>query len=510
MTHPPEQARWNPPEQRADGPLVPVLRHGEDAGDPDTIGAWRLALTSSLAFHLPHDLCAVWLYPDSGGIVLVGPAELAADALAVPEPLPRVPLEEVAVLEAVVRRAGYRSAMATVVTHGTHDVGLMLWGALDEGVYGSERRDLLASVARQVAPMMARAARQWSRPAPSAATHDPEAVGTMLGGLAEELDLARGPRELVACVSLALDPLVPHDRIELLIPGPSGDRWFRLSADTGPGHAAEPDAVLRRDRLDLAHLLAESGQLLERDADSGFAEMLFGLTAYEVPPRSVVGILISAADRPVACLILGAEAPARYSRRDVRLLAKVAALMAPRVEPLVTAWHLRILRQHLLQAGSTTTQMGRIAALLASSPDLPSASQRFADSVSQLLVFDQIRFTLRLGDEMSVVVVTPGETRPLGELPRVPVAGTSVGLVISGAQPHLLLQSDLHADLIVPLRVGGQTVGAMTLAAGHAATLQPGDIAVAQQLADLIAPHLELQRRAAVRSEGGLEGWKRR
>jgi GAF domain-containing protein len=489
--------------------LVPVLREGEEAGDLDTLAAWRVALMSTLAYDLPHDLFALWLYPDAGGIVLIGPSELAADSLAVPEPLPRVPFDEVAVLEAVVRRAGYRSVMALVVTHGGRDVGLMLWGALAEGAYDADRRRLLGDVAARVAAQMARAARLWAKPVRSAATHDPDQVSAMLGELAEECDLARGPADIVACVSRALDPLTPHDRIELLIPGPSGERWFRLGTSGGTPHEAEPDAVLRRDRLDLAHLLAESGQILERDADSGFSEILFGLGSHDVPPRSIAGMLVTAADRPVACLVLGAEAPARYSRRDIRLLAKVTALIAPKVEPLVTAWHLRILRRHMLQAGSAASQLGRIAEQLAGASDLGSITRRFAEGVGQVLVFDQIRFTFRLGDEARVVVVSPGETRPLAELPRVPVAGTSVGLVISGTEPHLLLQSELHADLLVPLRVGGRIIGALTLAAGHAATLQPGDIAVAQQLADLVAPHLELHRQAAVR-KGELSDWRRR
>lgn len=507
MTHPPGKAPWTPLERREEGPLVPVLREGEEAGDPETLAAWRVALMSALAHDIPHDLFALWLYPDSGGIVLVGPAELAADALAVPEPLPRVPFDEVAVLEAVVRRAGYRSTMALVVTYAGRDVGLMLWGALKEDVYDADRRRLLDRVAGGVASLMARAARQWSKPVRSTATHDLDAVSAMLGELAEECDLARGPTDIVACVSRALDPLIPHDRIELLIPGPSGERWFRLGAgDTH--HEAEPDAVLRRDRLDLAHLLAESGQILERDADPGFSEILFGLAAHEVPPRSVAGMLVTAANRPVACLVLGAEAPARYMRRDIRLLAKVAALIAPKMEPLVTAWHLRILRRHLLQTGSTASHLGRIPELLAAAPDLATATLRFAEGVGSVLLFDQIRFTLRVGEEATVVVLSPGETRRLAELPRVPVSGTSVGRVISGAEPHLLLQSELHADLLVPLRVGGRIIGALTLAAGHAATLQPGDIAVAQQLADLVAPHLELHRQAAVRA-GDLAGWRR-
>ena len=86
---------------------MPLLRPGDDPADPLTLVTWYQALSSALASDVPHDLLGFWLYPSSGGSVLLGPAELAADRLAVPEP-PAVGRGQLALLEEIVQGAGYR------------------------------------------------------------------------------------------------------------------------------------------------------------------------------------------------------------------------------------------------------------------------------------------------------------------------------------------------------------------------------------------------------------------
>jgi hypothetical protein len=70
------------PGAPGEGPLVPLLRPGDDPADPLTLVTWYQALSSALATDVPHDLLGFWLYPASGGSILLGPAELAADRLA--------------------------------------------------------------------------------------------------------------------------------------------------------------------------------------------------------------------------------------------------------------------------------------------------------------------------------------------------------------------------------------------------------------------------------------------
>jgi len=62
---------------------------------------------------------------------------------------------------------------------------------------------------------------------------------------------------------------------------------------------------------------------------------------------------------------------------------------------------------------------------------------------------------------------------------------------------------------VVPLRVAGRLHGALVLSARQPALLRETHLAVAQQLADVVAPQLELLRRAALLPPPYLPGWKR-
>ena len=63
----------NDMESLGAGPLVPLLRPGEDPADPVTLLTWYEALSSALSADVPHDLFAFWIYPASGGAVLLAP-----------------------------------------------------------------------------------------------------------------------------------------------------------------------------------------------------------------------------------------------------------------------------------------------------------------------------------------------------------------------------------------------------------------------------------------------------
>ena len=63
--------------------------------------------------------------------------------------------------------------------------------------------------------------------------------------------------------------------------------------------------------------------------------------------------------------------------------------------------------------------------------------------------------------------------------------------------------------LVVPLRSGGKVIGAMALTVPGEGAFSRTDMALAQQLADLAAPHLDLARRAAPMVLPYIPGWKR-
>jgi hypothetical protein len=127
----------------------------------------------------------------------------------------------------------------------------------------------------------------------------------------------------------------------------------------------------------------------------------------------------------------------------------------------------------------------------------------------RLLPFDQMRYAVRLSEGDRVVLLDPGERRPLPDLGLVPVAGTALAQVLHGEIPSSFTLAGGEARLVVPLRVAGRVHGALVLTAAPPAVLNPAHTRAAQQLADVVAPHLELLRRAALLPPPFRPGWKR-
>jgi hypothetical protein len=98
-------------------------------------------------------------------------------------------------------------------------------------------------------------------------------------------------------------------------------------------------------------------------------------------------------------------------------------------------------------------------------------------------------------------------------LPQEPIDGTGVAQVVRGEVPYLL-ETNQEATgpvsvLVVPLRCGGKILGAMALSVSGEGAFSRMDMALAQQLADLAAPHLDLARRAGPLVMPYIPGWKR-
>src|SRR4029077_21022957 len=69
---------------RKPSPLIPILRAGDGMPDRDDLATWHEALAEAVGVEISHDLFALWLYPASGGVELIGPEALAQDDLPVP------------------------------------------------------------------------------------------------------------------------------------------------------------------------------------------------------------------------------------------------------------------------------------------------------------------------------------------------------------------------------------------------------------------------------------------
>ena len=220
-------------------------------------------------------------------------------------------------------------------------------------------------------------------------------------------------------------------------------------------------------------------------------------------------------------LLLGGNGPDFFRPEDLDLLRQVAPLVAVRVDSFLLAWQVQVMRSHLSVLRNVPAHLGRIAEVLATTAHVGAATRLFAREASTVLPFDRMEFALRLGEADEVVIVAPGDARPLPDLPLMSVAGTELGRVLRGELPHAYASArrQLEAEkaggqptaaLVVPLRVGGRIFGCLTLLAAGADAFTRADIALAQQLADVLAPHLELLRRASLSTPPVAPGWRRR
>ena len=471
-------------------PLIPLLDPEDAVGDSVALATWYDALSNALGFDLPHDLLALWLYPTSGGSVLVGPEALAQDHLDVPLPSPLLSQDRLFALEEVIRRARYASVMTAPIRFGGRDVGLILLADLQSGRYTPDQAVMLQIVADGLSATFGRIARQWGA-APGTAAADEVRGDTLAEGIAVVLASAGTPKEFSESVFQLLTPYVPVDHGELLIGG-AADQWYRLGEHGSGPLWSDPSLVLTQEQVNVAQLFGDADQLLIPDTQAdprwaGWPGAMQGM-------RSAIGVKLRAAGRRVGFMIFGAAGTELYQERDLELLAEAGALIGPRVENYILTWHLQVLRTHLGTMRNVPVHLGRVAELLATVSEPGEATRRFAAEAASLLPFDLMRFALLVADDRAVIL-DPGETRPPSALPSASMTGTALGQVLAGELPSALLARPHEAELIVPLRVAGKIIGAMSLTTHGAAVYARSDLPHAQQLGDLIAPHLALAGR---------------
>jgi GAF domain-containing protein len=484
-------------------PLIPILRAGDGLPDRDELATWHEALAEAVGVEIPHDLFALWLYPGSGGAELIGPEALAQDDLPVPLPRPRVSDEAAGKLAAIVERAGYRSVVCMPIRFGPSDVGLLLIAALDADRYDASARETIGRVVEAIAPTFSRIARQQGGTAGGAA---PDLGAALAAGWTE----ARSPRDFFALASEAFGRLVPHDVFEVLIPGPSPGRQYRLGAHAGGPPWTEPGLVVEKERLDLFALFDGQPTLVLRDpVDRTWTDLLGeGLPAGETI-RSLLGVRITSSGHLAGHLIVGSTQAGVYQDEDLAALVRLGEILGPKIDGYVLSSQLHLLRKQVVTLRNAPAHQARVADMLARTAQFAEASRRLAEETRAMLPCDRLTLAVKLSEGDRVVLVEPGEAKHWSDLPLVPITGTPLGRVLRGEAADVVTEGSKVTELIVPLRVAGRTVGALVLEARGFGALGPGDVAPVQQLADLVAPYVELVRRAAMLPAPVMPGWKR-
>lgn len=501
-------------------PLVPILRLDDGQVDPLALATWHQALSNTASVELPHDLMGLWLYPSQGGVVLLGPAELAADDLAVPVPSPHLRPEQLSLVEEIVVDAGYKSATCLPIRFGKRDVALLLVADLQPGRYGPAERVLLQCVAQRVAPMLGRIARQWVV-AERSSSPQQERIAGLLEAVAQANRDTGNPQRFLSGVSRGLAPLLPHDHVELLVrDAAGGEQYYRLGEHAGGPIWADPSLVISRDHLDIAAIFDSRTRLLVADTYEDERWPRGFLTVSEpagADVRAVLGAQLSLGGGSVAYLLVGSIGPDIYGEDDVELLELLAGLISPQIAGFMRSAEPRPQPVPLIaeppvrrvEAPDPSAEMlFRIAGLLATTSDPALATQLIAEEGAGLLPFDKFAIALRLTEGDRVVLLEPGERRALTELPPLPVAGTALEQVLHGQVSNSLGQAPGEGRLIVPLRVAGKVYGALVFSAGPAGPLDESYLPAAQRLADIVAAHLELLRRAAMVQAPSNLPWK--
>jgi hypothetical protein len=483
-------------------PLVPILGPSDGKVDPVALATWHQALSNTVAVEVPHDLMGLWLYPSQGGVVLVGPAELAEDDLAVPLPAPHLKPEQLSMVEGIVIEAGYGSASCLPVRFGKRDVALLLVADLQEGRYGAAERVLLQCVTQHIAPMLGRIARQWA-PAENSYSRQQERIAGLLSAVAQANRDAGIPKRFMDSVARGLAPLLPHDHIELLLPDAGGERYFRLGEHVGGPLWVDPSLAISREHLDIAGIFGSSSRLLVPDTYEDARWPRGFLTATDTTGadiRGLVGTRLNLGGISSAYLLVGSIGPELYGPEDVELLVLLAGLISPQIGGFVRpADAPRVNRSP--HRDPSAELLFRIAGLLATTSDPAAATHLIAIEAGGLLPYDTMTFALRIPEGDHVVYLEPGERRPLSGLHSVPVVGTTLGRVLSGEVPSALVKDGDNTRLMVPLRVAGRVHGALIFGATPPAVLTEQHIDAAQRLADIVAAHLELLRWAAMISQ---------
>ena len=216
--------------------------------------------------------------------------------------------------------------------------------------------------------------------------------------------------------------------------------------------------------------------------------------------HALMGVRLSVAGTDDAWLLLGGAAPDIYRSVDRDVLKSIAPVMALRVQGLRAALSAEVARSQAASTQVTQSRAARIASSLAGTPHWGEAVAWFVKDVRDSLGYEDAQFILRFG-EGRFVVVPAGDLRPLSALDTSEIDGSGLEALFEGSAPFMVA-GETASDLLVPLRVAGRVIGALELL-GAAPVASGHPVTAAQLFADLIAPHLELVRRAALEPKAG-------
>src|SRR5262249_37515589 len=119
-----------------------------------------------------------------------------------------------------------------------------------------------------------------------------ERIAALLEAIASVNGSVVTPQRFLATLSPALEQLLPHDHLELLLADPAGSRYYRLGEHAGGPLWLDPSLIIGRDHLDIEALFGHQDRLILADAwrDARWPRGYFTVAdPAGVEPRAIVG-----------------------------------------------------------------------------------------------------------------------------------------------------------------------------------------------------------------------------
>jgi hypothetical protein len=420
---------------------------------------------------------------------------LGRDNLELAAPSPFVSQHDLFLLEERIRQAGYRSVLAIPIRLATGDVGLAVFAHLQPARFGANEAMRLTAMMRQIVPTFAALA--GSPPlafgaGPGAnvtASNAPEAVARAAAEGQTGADVLR-------LVSGVLQVLVPHDRLEVVIPGAAPGTWALLSGAPEGQRWGESTGEVSQTVTGFVARAAEDDTIAIGDLRVlGLSWPAYRDTRSNGRVHALMGVRLTVAGTEDAWLLIGGAAPDIYRGVDRDVLKSIAPVMALRVQGLRAALSAEVARSQAASTQVSQSRAARVAASLAGTAHWGEAVAWFVKDLRESLGYEDAQFILRFGDGL-FVIVPAGDLRPLSALPSSEIDGSGLEALFEGSAPFMVA-GESGSDLLVPLRVAGRVIGALELL-GAAPVASGHPVTAAQLFADLIAPHLELVRRGEI------------
>ncbi len=311
--------------------------------------------------------------------------------------------------------------------------------------------------------------------------------------------------------SAAVQPLIPHDWVNLAWLQDDGQRFHLIGRIVGDGTASSPasrDGEIMADGSPAAHTLrtGEPRLIADFQSDPLWAEAPPHVRAMAAREGLHAGISVALrlAGRVIGALVFASRQPGRYTLGHVTMAQRIADQVAPFVENLRLYARERRQREHI-------EALNAIGRTIAASLEVDEVFSVFADAARRLLDHDRVGVSLLSEDGTALERLAFAAHVPTAFAweERVPLEGTNLSLVLYDDAP--LWSSDLPHDprvykpldreavereglgslIAVPLRAKGRAFGILTFSSTRPGRYDESRVAVAQQIADQIAPFLD-------------------